>query len=183
MPFKNFVDGSLLTAADVNRYWLQQVHVFKTVDEQVVNSATLQADDELVLPVLANTDYWLECFIKYGAHQDMDFRVMVTVPAGTTIDLLHNGLRTGHDTPYVAPVSAGIDVVSRARMQIGSSGGTPGGVGTSNAATSICPLEGRVIVGANAGNLTLVWAQATALAGSGTVVRAGSLMILQRLTE
>lgn len=177
MPYKNFVDGSLLTAADVNRYWLQQVHIFKTVDEQVVNSAVLQDDDELVLPLLANTDYWLECFIKYGAHTTMDFRVMVSVPAGTTIDLLHNGLITSHAT------GDGIDAVSRARMQVGSSGGTPGGRDASNTPTLICPLEGRVIVAGTAGNITLRWAQSTAAAGSGTVVRAGSVMILQRLTE
>lgn len=183
MPFRDFVNGSRLDDTDVNRYWLQQAHIIKSVDEQVVNSATLQNDDELVLPLLANTDYWLECFIKYGAHQDMDLKINFSVPSGTTFDLVHNGLRTGHISTDPAPVGSGIDTVSRAQFTQASSGGTPGGVGTSNAATVVCPVEGRIIVGGTAGNIQMTWSQATALAGSGTIVRAGSCMILQRLTE
>lgn len=176
MPFKNFIDGSELDDTDLNRYWLQQAHVIKGSDESVTSSITLQNDDELVLPLLANTDYWLEAFILYGANATADFKLYFTVPSGTVYDLLHNGLRTGHAS------ADGIDAVSRARFTQASSGGTPGGINaTTNADIAICPVEGRVIVGGTSGNITLQWCQAVSNA-TATVVKAGSCMIIQRLT-
>lgn len=182
MPFKNFVDGSRLDDVDVNRYWLQQAYVSKTVDESVTSSITLQDDDELVLPLLANTDYWFECFILYGASVTSDLRLLFTIPSGTVYDLVHNGIRSGHVTTDPLPVQAGIDTVSRAQFTQASSGGVPGGINaTGNTNVAVCPVEGRVIVGNTAGSIRLQWAQNTSSA-TATIVKASSIMILQRLT-
>lgn len=182
MPFKDFVNGSRLDDTDVNRYWLQQAHVIKTVDEQVVNSTTLQNDDELFLPLLANTDYWLEGFIKYSAPESRDIRINFSLPSNTQFDILHNGLRSGHVSTDPLPVRVGLDNVSRSRFTEVSTGGTIGGIGSDNSEIGVIPLEGRIIVGNNSGTLQMTFAQVSAASGTGTVVRSGSCLILQRLT-
>lgn len=176
LPFRNFVDGSHLYAFDLNTYWLQQVHVIKQSDESVVSSTTLQDDNELSLPLLANTDYWLEGFIMYGANQSADIRIMFSVPSGAVFDICHNGLRLGHVG------GNGVDNLSRSRITQLSSGGTIGGIhATANTSLGVIPLEGRVIVGNTPGDLVFRWAQNTSNA-TATVVKADSLLVMQRLT-
>lgn len=176
MPFKNFIDGSRLDDTDLNRYWLQQAHVIKSADESVTNSTTMQDDNHLVLPLLANNEYWLECFIIYGANATADIRIDFTIPAGTTHDFTHGGIRLGHNT------ADGFDNISRSRFQEISTQGTVGGFhATANTDLGVIPLEGKIVVGGTAGNIQFQWAQNTANA-TATVVKANSLMVLQRLT-
>jgi len=176
VPFKNFVDGARLDDTDLNRYFLQQAHVIKSVDESVTSSIVMQDDNELFLALLANTQYWFECFIFYGANATADIRIDFTVPAGTTYDFTHSGLRLGHST------ADGIDNVARSRFTEGSTFGTIGGINaTTNAEIGVIPVEGRISTAGTAGNIRLQFCQDTSNATS-TVVKANSVMIIQRLT-
>jgi len=173
MPFRTFSDHEVLTASLVNKYWIQQHHVIKTADETVTSSITPQPDNELVVPLLANTDYWVECMIIYDGIQAADILVGWTYPASTAIDWTYGGLHIG--------ATVGSDRVSRSsrtETQTGDAGCPNAATGTSNA---ILPIEGIVRTSGTAGSLTLTWAQ-RATNATGTIVRAGSLMILQRLT-
>lgn len=95
MAFKQWGYDEVGYAADVNRYWVQGLHVFKAADETVTNSATVQNDDHLVLAVAANTDYWMECQVVYNAPTANDMKLGWTVPAGATFEWSNNGLALG----------------------------------------------------------------------------------------
>jgi hypothetical protein len=173
MPFKQFADDEVLYAADVMRYWVQQVHALKTADETVTSSTTAQNDDHLVVPLLASSRYWIEFFIIYDAVQAADIKIQWSVPAGSTLRWTHGGLGTG--------VTSTIGEVSRffrSQSDIGTVGGPAVGGGTN----AIIPGEGWIDVAGTPGNLQLQWAQNVANA-TGTVVRANSLLIAQRLTD
>ena len=172
MPFRTFSDDEVLTAALVNRYWIQQAHVIKTVDETVTSSNTAQDDNQLVVPLLANSSYWFECFLIYDGIQAADIKIGFVVPAGSFLNWTHGGLDTG---------SAGINgEVSRANRTSGN-----GNAGCPNASTggnlAYMPVEGRITTAGTAGNLQLQWSQDVANA-TGTVMKADSVMIVQRLT-
>lgn len=167
MPFKTFRDGEVLYAADVNRYWIQQVSVIKPADESLV-STTMQSDDHLVVPLLANTQYWLECLLLYEGGTTGDIKLQWSVPSGAVVEWSHGGLGTS--------ASTSVGNVSR------NFSPSPGTVGALGAGTSlVIPIEGRVTTGANAGNLQLQWAQ-NASDTTPTIVKQNSVLILQRLT-
>ena len=94
MPFHTFVDDESLTASNVNKYWIQQAHIIKSADETVTSSTTFQNDDELLVPLLANTQYWLEFMLIYDGIQAADIKIQWTYPSGTTMDWTHGGLGT-----------------------------------------------------------------------------------------
>jgi hypothetical protein len=175
MPFKTFADGQRVDDTDLDRYFIQQAHIIKGSDESRASTTTLTAVSDLVLPLLANTQYWMELFIMYGAIQAADISVGFTVPAGTTYDMTHGGLRTGHTA------GDGFDNISRFRHTVGSSATAAGKDAAVNTAITVVPIEGTVVTAGTAGNLAFTWAQATS-SGTATVVKANSLMILQRLT-
>lgn len=172
MPFKTFNDDEVLTADVVNRYFIQQHSVIKTADETVVNSATAQNDDELFIPVLANTQYFVEFFIIYDAIQAADIKIMFTAPTGATFDWTHGGLGTSA-TASVGPVSRNYRTLSDV--------GTIGGPSSTSGTNAVIPGEGRLVTGASAGTFRFQFGQNTASA-TGTVVKANSLLIAQRLT-
>lgn len=172
MPFKTFSDGEVLTEADIDKYWIQQVSVIKTADETVTNSTVLQPDDELILPLLANSQYWLEVFLIYDAIQAADLKLGWSYPTGAVLDWSHGGLRGG--------ATSTVDNISRTYLD---ETGFPWVGGPNAAAPSIAVVmgEGIMVTSGTAGNLTLRFCQ-NALSATGTVIKANSLMIAQKLT-
>lgn len=170
MPFKDFTDGPVLYAADVNKYWIQQHSIIKSADQTRSNTTTL-ADSELIVPLLANNQYWVEFFlITTNAASTADFKFSWTGPASATFDWSHGGLALS--------ATSSIAQISRLYRSIADTGtaGVVAGV------DSIIPGYGRVVTSGTAGNLTLNWAQNTLDAANGTTLKANSVLILQRLT-
>lgn len=124
--------------------------VIKSADESVTNSVALQTDDDLFLPVEANSTYLLDCFFIYsGAVAGTGgFKCDWTLPAGATLEwasygvLGHtSGALTDYDVPYLTAT------VTRSH-------GT-NGVGNK---MTLQP-KGLLTVIGTAGNLALRWAQ------------------------
>ncbi|WP_068925045.1 hypothetical protein [Planobispora rosea] len=169
MPFKTFTDGAVLQAdADVDRFFIQQVHALKTADESITSSTVLQNDDQLLVPLLANSQYWIELFAIYSAATASDLSITFSVPAGGALYWSHGGLAGG--------ATGSVDRISRNFLDETGSGWI-GGTG----ADAVVMGEGRVTTGATAGNLQLRWAQ-NASGATATIVKAGSILIAQRLT-
>jgi hypothetical protein len=171
MPFKIWGENESLKAADANAYWLQSDWVRKTADESVTSSTTLQNDNELFLPLLANTQYWFETFIIYDGHLDGGLRLSPSIPAGATIQWTHGGLR--------ASAGATVGEVSRTAF---TDTINPGQIGCVTGSTTVVVGEGRVTTSGTAGNFQLQWAQITSHA-TATRVLTDSAILLTRLTE
>ena len=130
--------------------------VLKTADETVNNSAALQADDELIIPVTANYTYGFKVFLVVGSSDAAaDIKFGWTVPAGTTM-LWHN---------ITSIVSA--DQTDDISVDLG-------------AGIYVIELSGKITVDSTAGNVTLTWAQNTATAAD-TVIGIGSHIVYYRL--
>lgn len=172
MPFRQFVDDEVLTFDIVNRYFVQQHSVIKQADETVTSSITPQSDDELFVPLLANSQYFIEFFIIYDTIQAADLTIKFTGPAGATFDWTHGGLGTSATTS--------VGTVSRNYRTLADSGSI-GGPAVAAGTNAIIPGEGRAVTAGTAGNLTFQWAQNTTSV-TGSIVRARSVMIAQRLT-
>jgi len=132
--------------------------VVKTADEIVNNSATLQNDDELFLPVKANTRYYCEAYLKVTSGSTPDIDVTFTVPSGAT---------GGHGVPTVNNASAFIAF------------GTAKMFGTDGTAQSLI-FYALLTTSSTTGNIQLQWAQDTANV-SNTTVHDNSCLILYEI--
>lgn len=149
--------------------------VRKTVDEPLTSSTTLQNDDALVLAVAANATYlfrvWLLATDATDATGDIKFGF--TFPASAVCHFSGKG-------PHSLMASGGAfgdgEYIGR---NTATSGSTVATYGLSSSVIGI-ELTGMLIVGANAGNLQLQWAQAASDANA-TTVQAGSFMTLDRV--
>lgn len=148
--------GAQILAADMIH--LTQV-IRKTADETVNNSTALQNDDELLLPILANEIWEFEVLIIAESSAAADIKTAITVPAGATL----KSIGIGRDQ-----ANATITASSTAAWTAENINGI------------ITILKGIVINGANAGNVTLQWAQQAAEV-SDTKVLTNSCILAHRL--
>jgi hypothetical protein len=172
MPgFKTFAASEVMDAAEMTQYFVQQGVIIKAVDESVTSSTVLQADNELVMAVAANTDYFVECFLIYSADPAGDIKTDWDAPTGATMDWVADAITQS--------AAATLDQVSRTAQSVS---GTPSHGGITNNATVLVALhKGILRVGATAGNLTLTWAQQVSSA-SASFVRANSTLIVTRIS-
>jgi hypothetical protein len=149
-----------------------QAFARKSADEQVTNSAVLQDDDDLWVPVEEAALYVVDGLLAYNSPSAADLQVTWSMPAGSTFRGALFGVApnaTGSSfagnffSPPLVPSSFPADAV-----QIGGTGGE-----------LIAILKGFLNVGATPGEFRLRWAQLTANA-SPTTVREGSFMQLRR---
>lgn len=133
----------------------------KIADETVNNSASLQNDDALLLPVLANFRYAFDAEIRYSTNATANLKWAFTVPSGST--LVYSALY----------VPAGATTLALAEF-INNAGGT-----ADDSSTRI-RIRGLLDVGATAGNLQFQWAQNTANV-SNTLVQNFSYLHLDRV--
>ena len=140
----------------------------KTADEVLNNDNTLQNDDELIVPVLANEVYFFIASVRFKSATAADFKMGWSVPSGTTMywhsQALWYGVGVGS-----SPGAGMVETDSYAR------GG--GGVTVETGFM----VFGMIHVGATAGNVVLQWAQNTADSSDITVM-ANSCITAFRLT-
>lgn len=131
----------------------------KTADETVNNSAVLQNDDELLLPVGANQVWAFDLRIMFDGATAADIKYKFTIPAGGSGHWLRG------------------DEISDANTSITTErNNSTAGAGDTYFQIFHCIYAG----GANAGNVQFQWAQLTAGA-SDSKVRKDSCIIAWRL--
>lgn len=151
------VSGSVAVNGNLTVGGVGQVQfVRKTADESVVSSTTLQNDDHLKLPVVANAVYtlFLMCIFSGGTTGDIKFDW--AVPSGTVL--------RWSDQTGVSGLHSDVDVYS-----------APGG--TTQVAIQIWAT---VVTSSTAGNVQFRWAQ-NASDATATIVRANSYLQLTRV--
>lgn len=166
MPTTDGTVGQVLTtdgsgnvswgAATPQTGMLEGVLVYKPTDETVNNSTTMQDDDDIVLPVLANQVWVFDANIMYtsaaNAHLDIGF----SVPAGTTMQWSWLHFQW---------------VVLSEASEITISG---------NTTKRAFPLHGYIKTGATPGDIHFRWAQGIAQA-SDTTVHEGTYFHFKRV--
>lgn len=180
MPFKQWSDDEVLNDFDLDRFLIQQVSAIKSVDETVASSIVPQNDNELFVPLLANSRYFVEFFLIYTAIEAADIDLKWSLPAGAVMDWTHGGLAGGH--PTGGTDNSALGRISRTHLSEGTTGWI-GGAEDSGPAVINCviPGEGHIDTAGTAGNLQLQWCQHTSNA-TVTTVYANSLLIAQKLT-
>lgn len=170
MPVRTFVSGESPSAADFNRYFMQWIVIRKTANESVISSLVQQPDDQLLTPVEANTNYFVNMFVIYDGDATADLRSSFTGPAGSTFDYVSDCT--------ISTAASSVDRLSRTHQSFGSlpSSGCQG-VGTNVGAL----FKGLLMVGGTAGTFQYLWSQNTSVAVS-TRVLIGSVMMLRKLT-
>jgi hypothetical protein len=132
--------------------------VYKTADETVNNSETLQDDDHLQLTVLANEVWGFHLVIHSDSHSSADIRLGWTVPSGCTINW------HGLDQHANALNESGTDLISG------------GGLGTVRQDS----YGGTIIVAGTGGTVKVQWAQNSAMANDAKLLK-GCFMIAWKL--
>lgn len=83
--------SQLIYETDTNRFWylragafwpLGTLYAYKTADESLTSTTTLQNDDHLVLPVDANATYLYKIYWLFVANNAVDIKFDLTLPAG-----------------------------------------------------------------------------------------------------
>lgn len=148
--------------------------VFKPADESVGN-ATFQADDDLTFTVLANTNYSFRITMYYTTPTAADLKVQLTGPASPTLLVFQvTAVVPGGSTvsPAAVATSFGTDTT-------GCTAGTCAQLLGGTTLHGVGILTGILQNGANAGSVTVSWAQ---FAQSGTSkVFAGSTLEWKKL--
>lgn len=168
MAIPAVVVGTVATA-DYANSWFLPVVAYKTADESVTSSTTLQNDDDLALAVAASATYIFRGWLNYeGAAGTGDLKIGWTYPSGLTMAYGHIGETTG------AAISTGSVTTTSAESNNPNFGGNGAGTATS------AYLFGMVFVSTTAGTLQLQWAQASST-GTATKMKKGSWLELRRV--
>lgn len=143
---------------------------YKTATETVTSSTTLQADDQLFLPLSTNARYLFDSMLFYegAASPAGDLKLQFTGPAGAVMQWANFGVNSSGLTQY--------NVVQEALAA-----GSPRAVGTNGAGVGMCcQPKGILTTSSTSGNLALLWAQ-NASNATGTLVKSGSFIRLVRV--
>lgn len=154
-------------AADLNTFLIQQQHVVKPSDESVTSSTTLQNDDHLVLPVTANTLYFVQGMLIYTGNTSGDMQFQWTGPSGATFDWASDALPSGATTTT--------DQVSRTALTFAN----VAPVAAITGSTATVPFKGVLSVGSSGGSFRIKWGQFASNA-TATVMKAGSYIMTRR---
>lgn len=142
----------------------QSIIVRKTADETITSSTTLQDDDHLTVSIAANQE-WVVTFNISGSGDSVGHRVAITVPTGATLEAYGSGVQSGGTTTAGRSTTSGSLIYS---------------LGGSASSTFTSHVHARVANGANAGSITLQWAQSSS-AAPGTVFYTGSHLVAHRV--
>lgn len=172
----HFTDGKMPTVVGVIGTgisipaWIPR-YALKTGNESVTSSTTLQDDDQLTLTVAANKTYSFDGKLIISGATAGDFRWAFTFPAGATFALGGYGLAAAATT-----TSGDVETTTFPSAVSGTLISTFG----VSATGSGVHIFGLLTTGANAGSITLQWAQGTS-SGTPTVVSAGSHLRLEEV--
>lgn len=162
--FPNVLAGQSLTAALLTS---PEITAWKVADTSRASVATLSADPDLVIPLVANAVYRFEAFLVFngGTLASSDFQVQVNAPANASTFWWS---AKGKDNNTLAPVLGSAQTSGNAAF------GTSG-TGSQREAE----IKGFVAT-FTAGNLSLFWAQATSNS-TATTLKAGSHFLAKRI--
>lgn len=136
---------------------------YKTADETVNNSTTLQNDDHLLFAVAANEVFEFTMVLRTISQGAADIKFAITVPTAATIEWEFIGRDEGATMVQATQIGSGTSV------------------GAYGVATNyIHTIRGIIINSTNAGNVQLQWAQEAADV-SDTKVLANSCIIAHKL--
>lgn len=141
--------------------------IVKEADETVNGSATEQADDELLFPVLANEVWQFEGMLFVAMTTTEDLKMRFSGPAGAVGSW--GAISYSNSTTASAPISAAAALGTSDRVECVTSGVT------------IVQFWGAIHNGGTGGSCTLEWAQQT-LTAVDTKVLAGSYIKFQKET-
>lgn len=146
------------TVSDVSSAGNGDIYVLKAADETLNTNAVAQDDNELIVPVDANSTYMITVMVLYNSPTTADFRYNFSLPAGAS------GYKATAHAP-LATTACSDTSTTTINNSITSADNNVGGAG------AVCALRitGTVIVAGTAGNVTFQWAQATSDAGTTTV--------------
>lgn len=159
----NIKAGSRIVAGDVQG--VAPLAVIKGADQSLASSTTLQNDNALFVPVVANASYLMICMLDYegAAIGTGDIKWVWTGPAGFTLRYTGLYLPTS-GTVHTGAIAGATTVVAAT-------------TGTGNLAGAT--MVGSIFTGNAAGTLQLQWAQNSPSA-TATIVHAQSLLSLWR---
>ena len=138
--------------------------VLKTSDEIVNNSIVLQDDDELLVAVEANKSYFIEAvLICYQESGSADYKFKFTVPTAATAWWDIEGMAYHHTNTSQSDQSEG-DTLTK---------------DLDGVEHQIVILRGIFMIAGNAGNVTLQWAQSSAVADDSKILKESFLRITE----
>ena len=164
-----FVTGDVPTATQVNEFFVNINFAYKTINESVTSSTTLQADDHLTVPVQANAIYKVECMLKCVGASAGGIKLQWTAPTSATFDWTVSAMDSGA-TQYNVDQAAAFSLSS-----------IPGFGLAASSLHSPVQILGLLVVAGTSGNFALTWAQQTSNA-TATQVLANSFMQLTRMS-
>ncbi len=141
--------------------------VVKTIDESVSNAntgATFQSDNELFFPVVASGEYQWSAEVNVDLHATPDIKVRWDGPSTPTFVRSYVYSHTSASTSILADATSLVDQAFGTSVPL-----------LTNANNATLTMEGYVRNGANAGNVTLQWAQNTSDANNVTVLKGSRL--------
>lgn len=146
---------------------------FKAADESVASSTTLQDDDDLVFAIGAN-EVWVVRYVLFPtcASAAVDIKTNITVPTGAT------GRRNQFGPSNTATATG--DFTKGQQFDLDGSTALSAGVVDSTSTELPLYLDAYISNGANAGNVTLQWAQLTSSATALTL-REGSHLVAHQV--
>lgn len=168
MPLVPFSAGQKLTATQLNAAFDIRRRKYQAADQTVNNTTTLVSSTDLTLSVAANSVYTLDAFVIYVSGTTPDIKFNYSYPSGASLRFSAYYIATTDTTGNAAMIR---DVVD----DFGAFGA--GGIGTGM--MSMIP-QGRLTVGATAGNFVVQFAQFTANV-SNTLLKAGSWIELVKV--
>ncbi len=159
--------GDVLTASFCNT-WFTDIVRQKPTDEGPITTTTLQNDNDLILPLAANSAYELEGYLAAtgGVMGNGDIKLGFTGPAGVT----YRFTTTGYHIAGTPPATGNSASLSSGTASAGVNGGS----------ASPVDIKGWVTTSSTSGNFTLQWAENTGNA-TGTTVLAGSRLKVRRI--
>jgi hypothetical protein len=149
----------------------------KDADEPITSSTTLQDDDDLTISVSANVTYAITGWLSWVGNGTGDIKFAWNAPAGATLSAQIHGPHgalvdgTGNGSVEFFPAWLGVTSFPTSAQSYGASTTVVSG-----------HVKGLLEVGANAGNLTLQWAQNVSN-GTSTIVKAKSWLWLQQVVS
>lgn len=145
------------------------IRAYKTADETVTGSTTLQNDDHLLVSMDASTRYAVQMYLRGGwGALGTRFKLAFTLPSGAaSYGMVHYA--TSGDTTDSVVANLGSLATSYSLVSSGSSNGFS------------LYLTGFVETAATAGSLQLQWAQVVTTGGGGTTVYENSWLSITRL--
>jgi hypothetical protein len=165
LPIPTWVSGQVLTASDVNT-WFVPLNVIKPSSQGVTSSTALVNDTALVLAVAANSTYWVDAIIEYNGVNGADIKCTFTIPAGAS------GF---YGATYTATASGNFSG-GAAFAWTDTNTAQANGTGT----PMNLRITGILVIAGTAGNLQFRWAQNVSN-GTATTVMPNSAMRAQRI--